>query len=196
MTQSTGVGARLAPASRRQQIIEAVRPLYLSRPYDEVSTAELAAAAGVTRSLINHYFGSKRDLFLEVMRSSIRMPADDLPALDGLPLAERARRTVEWILDAAETYGQAWVNASGAANLHGQSDLQQVVDEADDHAARLTLDALGLADDPRLRARLRPVAALVKAVCREWLTRDTLTRDEASTLITDTVLVIVTQEKT
>lgn len=193
-TSATAPRSRLEPETRRRQIIEAVRPLYLSRPYNDVSTAELAAAAGVARGLINHYFGSKRDLFLEVMRSSIRMPAEELPDLSDLPLPERVRRTMDWILTAAETYGPSWVSVSGAANLHGDSDLQLVVDEADDHAARLTLDAIGLPDDPRLRARLRATAALVKSVCREWLQRETLTRDEALDLLTDTVLLFATKE--
>ncbi|WP_375003306.1 helix-turn-helix domain-containing protein [Aeromicrobium sp. CTD01-1L150] len=186
--------SRLDPVDRRRQIVDAVRPLYLQRPYDQVSLAELAAAAGVTRGLINHHFGSKRELFVEVMRGTIRMPESELPDLCGLPLTERARRTVDWIMNAAETYGQAWVAVSGAANLHGQSDLQAVVDDADDHAARLTLDALGLPDETGRRVRLRTVAPLVKAVCREWLERGTLTRDEALDLITETVLLFATRE--
>ena len=180
---------------RRRQIVDAVRPLYLEHPYDDVSAAELASAAGVARGLINHYFGSKRELFVEVMRSTIRMPESELPDLEGLPLPERARRTVAWILDAAETYGAAWLAVSGAANLHGQSDLQSVVDDADDHAARLTLDALGLPDEAHLRVRLRTVAPLVKAICREWLERGTIERPEAVDLLTETILLFVTKER-
>jgi AcrR family transcriptional regulator len=178
---------RLAPAERRQQIIDAARELYSDRPYDAVSTSELADAAGVARGLINHYFGDKRELFLAVMRESILMPERALPDYDGLGIDERARLTMDWILDAATTYGQAWVAASGAANLHGSSDLQTVVDEADDRA-------LGLPDTPHLRARLRPLAALTKAVCREWLQRGTFTRDEALDLLTDSVLLFVRQD--
>lgn len=185
---------RLAPAERRQQIIEAARVLYADRPFDDVSTAELAEAAGVARGLINHYFGDKRELFLAVMRESILMPESALPDYDGKTLEDRARLTMDWILDAATTYGQAWVAASGAANLHGSSDIQAVVDEADDRAARLVLDALGLPDTPRLRARLRPVAALTKSVCREWLQRDTYSRDEALDLLTASVLLFVQEE--
>ena len=192
----TATRSRLAPEARRRQIVDAARTLYVERPYDEVSTAELAAAAGVARGLINHYFGSKRDVFLEVMRSSIRMPESELPDLSDLPLPERARRTVDWILEAAETYGHAWLAASGAADLHGGGELQALVDEADDHAARLTLDALGLPDDPHLRARLRSLAPLFKSVCREWQQRGTLTRAEAADLLTDTVLLFATKETT
>ena len=104
---------RLDPAVRRRQIIVAAQRLYADRPYDRVSTAELAAAAGVARGLINHYFENKRELFLEAMRDSVMMPEVPLADLDEHSTAERTRITVEWILDAATTYGQAWVNASG-----------------------------------------------------------------------------------
>ncbi len=68
--------------------------------------------------------------------------------------------------------------------MHGETDLQVVVDEADDRAARLVLDAVGLPDSPLLRARLRASAAYVKALCREWLQRGTLTRDDVLDLLT------------
>lgn len=187
----TSTRVRLAPAERRHQIIDAARPLYAERPYDEVSTEDLARAAGVARGLIHHYFGDKRELFLAVMRESIVMPEQALPIFTDESLEVRARATMDWILEAATTYGQAWVAASGAVNLHGSSDIQAIVDEADDRAARLVLDALGLRDDEHLRARLRPMAALTKAVCREWLERGLFTRDEALQLLTDGVLLCV-----
>ncbi len=93
-----------------------------------------------------------------------------------------------WILDGARTYGQSWVNASGAEGLQDGGDVQAIVDQADDRAARFVLDALGLPDDATLRARLRPIAAFVKALCREWLQRGTLTRDDVLELSTAAVL--------
>lgn len=182
---------RLAPDSRRRSILDAAAILYAERPYDQVSTTELARSAGVTRGLVHHYFGSRRAVFLAVMRESVMMPEAALPDLSDLPLAERVSRTIDWILDAAGTYGQAWVAASGAANLHGPSDVQAIVDEADDRAARLVLDALALPDDPVLRARLRPVAAYVKALCREWLEHGTLSREDVHADVCAAVLKVV-----
>lgn len=118
------------------------------------------------------------------MHDSLVMPATELPDLLHLPLEERVRVTMDWILDAAQTYGQAWVAAAGAAELNGESDLQPIVDEADDRAARLVLDAVGLPDSPDLRARLRASAAYVKALCREWLQRGTMTREDVLALLT------------
>lgn len=191
----TAARQRLAPQERRQQIIDAARELYADHPYETVSTAELATAAGVARGLINHYFGDKRELFLAVMRESVVMPQNVLPDLTGIALEQRARITMDWIMDAATTYGQAWVNASGTADLRGDSDVQAIVDEADDRAARLVLDALGLDDSPMLRARLRAFAAMVKSTCREWLQRGTLSRDECLDILTSTLVLLVEKEK-
>ncbi|RDH10017.1 TetR/AcrR family transcriptional regulator [Tsukamurella pulmonis] len=182
---------RLDPAERREQILAAARVLYRDRPYETVSTKELADAANVSRSLVNHYFGDKRALFLTVMREAVVMPVTPAPELGDRPLAEAVRGVMDWILDAAATFGQDWVNTSGGVDLHGRSDVQAMVDEADDRAARLVLDAVGLPDDARLRARLRPAAALTKSACREWLQRGTLSRDEVLDILTGTVVHIL-----
>ncbi|WP_218712024.1 TetR/AcrR family transcriptional regulator [Arthrobacter sp. BF1] len=179
---------RLSPDARRQQILDAAAELYRERRYDDVSLEELAAAAGVARGLLHHYFGSKRELFLAVMTASARLPLEQLPDLAGRPIAERATLTMSWILDGAHAYGQSWVNASGAERWNLDDDVQALVDAADDRAARFMLDALGLPDDAGLRPRLRPVAAFTKALCREWLQRKTLTRDDVLELSTAAVL--------
>ncbi|MDD0857488.1 helix-turn-helix domain containing protein [Arthrobacter alpinus] len=179
---------RLSPDARRQQILDAAAELYRDRRYDDVSLEELAAAAGVARGLLHHYFGSKRELFLAVMTASARMPLEQLPDLAGRPIAERATLTMSWILDGAQAYGQSWVNASGAEQRNLDNDVQALVDAADDRAARFMLDALGLPDDAGLRPRLRPVAAFTKALCREWLQRQTLTREDVLELSTAAVL--------
>lgn len=191
MPTSSSPRLRLDPEVRREQIVAAAQRLFAAHPYDQVSTAALAREAGVARGLINHYFGDKRELFLEAMRQSVVMPEPELPYFPDLPIEERTRRVVDWILEAATHYGQAWINASGAANLHGSSDVQAVIDAADERAVRLTLDAIGLPDTEPYRARLRPVAPLFKAVCREWLQRQSLTRAEATDLITATILTFV-----
>ena len=170
------------------QILDAARRLYRARRYDDVSMEDLANEAGVARGLVHHYFGSKRELFLAVMTQSVRLPVADLPDLEGRALDERARLTISWILDGAAAYGQEWVNAAGAEGLHGDGDVQALVDVADDRAARFMLEALGMPDDGALRARLRPVAPFLKALCREWLLRGTLERAEVLDLSTGAVL--------
>ena len=70
---------RLDYDERRQLILDAARRLFCQRPYSEVSMADLAEAAGVARGLLHHYFGSKRDLYLAVMRDLLQVPTIPLP---------------------------------------------------------------------------------------------------------------------
>ncbi len=187
----TATRVRLTPEVRRRQIIDAARSLYDDRPYEDVSTRELAEAAGVARGLINHYFGDKRELFLEVMRDSVILPEDTLPDFRDKDLDERVRMTIDWIMIGAEKYGLAWVNASGTTNLLGDADVQTIMDAANDTAARLMLDALGLDDSPSLRTLFIVHAGMVKGAIREWLQNGTMTRDETLDLLTSSLTHVI-----
>lgn len=52
--------------STRQAILEAATELFAELGVGRVSMSKIASAAGVTKSLIHHHFGSKRDLWLAV----------------------------------------------------------------------------------------------------------------------------------
>ena len=80
---------RLNPDERRQQIFVCAQKLFNERPYEDVSATDIAAAAGVARGLINHYFGNKRNLYLEVIRISSTVSAVAVAALPEGPPEER-----------------------------------------------------------------------------------------------------------
>ena len=52
--------SRLDPGKRREQILDAANALFAERGYDEVSIEEIAGSAGVTRGLVHHYFGGRK----------------------------------------------------------------------------------------------------------------------------------------
>ncbi|OIQ49335.1 HTH-type transcriptional regulator AcrR [Pseudodesulfovibrio hydrargyri] len=56
-------------AETRQRILAAARTLFSQDIYKNVGTRDIAAAAGVNLTLINRYFGSKKQLFSEVILS-------------------------------------------------------------------------------------------------------------------------------
>src|SRR5205807_8880700 len=70
---------RLEHDERRQQILDCARRLFSERNYASVSTSEIARQAGVARGLLHHYFGTKRELYLEVVRDLMRMPSNPVP---------------------------------------------------------------------------------------------------------------------
>ena len=59
---------RLDPAERREEILDAANALFAQRGYEEVSIEDIAASAGVTRGLVHHYFGGRKDVYLALLQ--------------------------------------------------------------------------------------------------------------------------------
>ncbi len=57
---------RRDPEATRQAILDAAEKLFVELGPNVTSTSEIGKAAGVTKSLIHHHFGSKEDLWLAV----------------------------------------------------------------------------------------------------------------------------------
>lgn len=55
---------RLSAPERRRQILEVAAAVFAERGYRGATTAELAAAAGVSEPILYRHFASKRDLFV------------------------------------------------------------------------------------------------------------------------------------
>src|SRR3954453_11641873 len=60
--------ARLSTDARRDQLVAVGVDIFSERPYDEVSIDGIAAAAGISKGLLYHYFPSKRDFYVAVVR--------------------------------------------------------------------------------------------------------------------------------
>lgn len=59
---------RLPAAARRAQLLETAAELFAEHGYARATTSQLAKAAGVTEPIIYRHFGSKRDLFIALVR--------------------------------------------------------------------------------------------------------------------------------
>lgn len=182
---------RLEPDERRQQILSHAVRLFGERPYSQVSTTDIAGEAGVARGLINHYFGTKRDLYLEVVRSMVNVPP---MALDRLPPgtpAERVQASITWFLDVVSRLGRSWLAAVEAGN---DQEVTRIRAEADDTTAELMLQTFGFgevrAHRDELRVMLRAWIALSKAAAREWLSGE-LTREQVHRMLTDSLHTLV-----
>jgi AcrR family transcriptional regulator len=179
---------RLEPDERREQILACAVELFGEHPYAAVSTTELARRAGVARGLINHYFGTKRDLYLEVVRRLVTIPRFAVERLPTGPLEVRVTAAVDWFLDGVSRNSKAWLAATGGWD----PDVERILAAADENAADRVLEATGLAADAvELRAMVRSYGGMVKAACREWLVRKELTRRQVRLLLTTTLLALI-----
>ena len=75
---ATSKYSRLDPAARRDQILDAANALFAERAYDEVSVEDIANAAGVTRGLVHHYFGGRKDVYVGLLERIAAQREDEL----------------------------------------------------------------------------------------------------------------------
>ena len=183
---------RLGPDARRNEIMAAAIRLFGERPYGDVSIAEIANEAGVARALVNHYCGTKRELYLKVVRLLVTPPPEeDFEIPVGGSLDERVDLAIKWLLTVIEGYGVTWVRITGAEGVGADPEVQKVIDDADHRTADLVLDAVGYTGtlEQRQQAHIAVVCfgSLVKAVAREWIERESISREQAHAMLSTTL---------
>jgi AcrR family transcriptional regulator len=188
--------SRLDVPERRRQILAAARRLFSERNYGAVSTADVAAAAGVTRGLVHHYFGAKRELYLEVVRSIFRLPpgvfADEIAAGD--PEAALGAAVDRW-LEVAERSRGMLLALHGAQGFGRDPEIEAIFDQARERTADRVIEILRpgeppAAATPELRAAVRAYAGFVEAATFDWLRRGTLSRAQLRELLAGGLLAL------
>jgi AcrR family transcriptional regulator len=187
---------RLHSDERRTQILRAAARIFSRRGYDEVSTAELAAAAGVSRGLLSHYFRTKRDLYLAVVAALMAGPDLPLPDfVEGATVEDRVGESVRSWLNLVERQSDAWLTATTIGASGRDGDVQALVDGAVDRVVEGISSVAGLVRHGEIgehvRASLRGYAGFANAVCREWLEHGRLTRDEVDVLLNGVLVQLV-----
>ncbi|MFF5211558.1 TetR family transcriptional regulator [Streptosporangium sp. NPDC000396] len=105
-------------AGTRQRILDAARRLFTELGYDQVTMRLISAEAGANIALINRYFGSKRELFAEVLAMQGRFPG----VLEG-PEEELPRRLAEYVAerlqsDLGSPVMTALIRSSSCSEIH------------------------------------------------------------------------------
>ncbi|WP_091677582.1 TetR/AcrR family transcriptional regulator [Amycolatopsis marina] len=194
-TDSAPKWRRLEPDERREQIFTCAADLFGERPYTDVSTSDIAARAGVARGLINHYFGTKRELYLAVVRRAMTVPHFAVELLPEGPLDRRVDAAVGWFLDMITKQEKMWLAATAPEGIGRDTEVERILADADRESADRVLEAVGIeADDNRwneLNALVRAYGGMVKAAGREWLVRGALRREEVHLLLSRSLLTLI-----
>ena len=190
---------RLEHDERRAQILACARRLFSERHFGAVSTIEIARAAGVARGLIHHYFGTKRDLYLEAVRSMVSMPLQPVPTeLDGRDPEQLLAEGVDRWLEMLSRNRETWIAARGAQGFGRDADVEAILEEAREGAVDQVIEALRPGTDPaaapgELRAVARAYAGLAEATSLEWLQHGRLTRNQARALLYESFIAVFRQ---
>jgi AcrR family transcriptional regulator len=187
---------RLEHDERRRQILACARRLFSERHYAAVSTSEIAREAGVARGLLHHYFGTKRELYLEVVRSMMRMPTNPVPLeTPGRGIESVIAQSVDRWLEMIERNRGMWLATIGARGLGRDPEVEAILDQARERAADQLIEALqtytAQSAPADVRAVIRAYSGFAETASVEWLQRGRLTREQTHTLLVQGFLSIV-----
>ena len=187
---------RLDSERRREQILTVAARHFEQRRYSDVSTAAIADEAGIGRPLIHYYFGTKREMYLEVVRRFAlvppHVPAAVVQGIAAGALEDRIRASIDYWLSVTARHKLMWTST---ISIDAQDDvIQHILEQADEVAADRMIEALSLDEHPqreRLHTMILAYGGMARAAGRQWLVRDTLDRGEVSELLTMCLLTII-----
>ena len=183
---------------RRREILRVATRLFRDRPYSEVSVNDIAEAAGVAKGLLHHYFGSKRELYLEVVREVAALPMVSAIAAgdDGEPGPPVLERGVDGFLALVAQNPELWLASVTVGGAETDDEVASILDDGKEVLADQTIAALGLSDekdDPVLRGLMRGYGGFVQELTIEWLGRGRLTEMQVRTAMLETLPILIAQ---
>jgi AcrR family transcriptional regulator len=180
--------SRLDPGQRREKILDAANALFAERAYDEVSIEDIASSAGVTRGLVHHYFGGRKEVYIGLLERLGAQREDQLPLPVGRTSRARVADTVSRWLDWTEANRTIWLGTMAHGEDIADPEVRRVVTDLVRRAVvLLAAHHADIAEDsPRLRHALECWTGLNRAATRRWLhgeaTREATHEVLASTL--------------
>src|SRR3954468_22546463 len=180
--------SRLDPAQRREQILDAANALFAERAYDDVTIEDIASSAGVTRGLVHHYFGGRKDVYVGLLERLGAQREEQLRPPAGGSARARVADTVSRWLDWTETNRTIWLGTIAHGEDIADPEVRLVVSDLVRRAvAVLTEFHADIAEDsPRLRYALECWTGLNRAATQRWLNGEA-TREATHELLASTL---------
>jgi AcrR family transcriptional regulator len=172
---------RLHVDERRAQLLKLGQDMFSARSYDELSIDEIARAANISKGLLYHYFPSKRNFYVEVIRSAaIDLMGATNPG-EGRDLAERLAPGVDSYLDYVQDHAQPFACLLRSA-IGFDPEVRNIV-EGTRQAFLSRL--LGAVPDPTpsMRTALRGWIGFAEGASLDWIDNKDIPRAELRSLL-------------
>ncbi len=162
-------GKRLGAEERRAQLIALGLEHLRTHPGELQEVDRISEAAGISRSLLFHYFPTKRDYRVAVVRAAADLLVDVTDVEAGTDPLDRLHRSLEaFIAFVDENHVLYTALLRGAAG--GDDELQQIFDGTRERFVQRIVEGLGLVDQPPLmRAALRGWVGSVEEATLDYL---------------------------
>ncbi|MEU1518167.1 TetR/AcrR family transcriptional regulator [Streptomyces sp. NPDC005811] len=176
---TTGVRRRMGVEERRQQLIGVALDLFAQRSPDEVSIDEIAAAAGISRPLVYHYFPGKLSLYEAALKRASEDLAGRFTEAHEGPLGSRLLRVMRRYFDFVEEHGPGFSALMRGGPAVGSSTTNALIDSVRQAAYEQILSHLGITDPPaRLELVVRSWISLAESTALIWLDGRRIPRGE------------------
>ncbi|MFJ9628401.1 TetR/AcrR family transcriptional regulator [Streptomyces sp. NPDC091280] len=167
---STGVRRRMGVEERRQQLIGVALDLFSNRSPDEVSIDEIAAAAGISRPLVYHYFPGKLSLYEAALQRASDDLADRFVIAEEGSLGGRLLRVMGRFFDFVDDHGPGFAALMRGGPAFGSSTTNALVDGVRQTAYLHILSHMKVEQPPaRLELMIRSWISLVESTALIWL---------------------------
>jgi AcrR family transcriptional regulator len=190
---------RLPHDERREQLVALGLELLGHTPHDQVSIGEIARAAGISKGLLYHYFPTKSDFVVAVLRASRdeleRRMAPDLSV--PMSVGERLDASIDAFLGYVEAHATGYV-ALARARAGEDEAIRDVLQEGRarrvsrmvDFAAALASVPRADVESPALTAAIEGWLAFCEGVIVHWLAAGDLPRADVLHLVRQNLLAV------
>jgi AcrR family transcriptional regulator len=175
---------RRSAGDRRAQLVQIGLELLPTTPVQELTIDEVARRAGISRSLLFHYFATKREYYTAVTRAAADLLWEHLLPRAGTEDADLVGGMLDRYVSWVETYRETHLAfVRGAAG--GDPWVSEVYEETRARLVDVALDALDLPDDARRRQLVLAWFAFTEDLVGSWAREPTMSRTELLTLLRD-----------
>jgi AcrR family transcriptional regulator len=142
--------------------------------------------------LLTDHFGSKRNLYLAVLRSTINVPKAPSPISGTDPDLDIALEVMtEWWLTQLERNREMWLAVLGARGMGRDPEVEALLDDVEERARADLVEYLSALDPAQAPPELWSVVVawqgLAEATGVEWLRRGRITRNQAKVLVLESL---------
>ncbi|WP_024799945.1 TetR/AcrR family transcriptional regulator [Nocardia sp. BMG51109] len=186
----SGKRVRLSPDERREQLIVLGVAMLGERALEDISVGDIAEQAGISRGLLFHYFPSKQDFHLAIVRRANAellartAPDQNLGLFD--MLRDAVSRYIHYVAENRTSY-LALLRGPASAS----PELVELVDQTRGTIVdRILAEAPIPAEDPdrpRLRLAVRGWIAFVEETTLSWLRHETIGREQLIDMLVESL---------
>jgi AcrR family transcriptional regulator len=150
----------------------------------ELTIDEVARRAGISRSLLFHYFATKRDYYTAVTRAAADLLLEHLVPRPEEPRAEQVAGMLDRYVGWVETFRESHLAiVRGAAG--GDPWAAEVYEGTRERLVEVALTALDLPHDEARRQLVRAWFAFTETLVGQWVQEPTTSRPELLRLLGD-----------